>query len=135
MFVNKTHKVFYLLKHPQGNKGGVAISCWMYGRKFCFLNTHLIPHRQNSRQRVEQFKYILEKMMFGNYQKVMSHESVATYYKCCIVLLSVLSWTMIVLKFYVDTRRKNFKICKRYTSLKINYIFFWYFLVFKIKSF
>jgi len=59
-----------------GNKGGVAISCWMYGRKFCFLNTHLVPHRQYSKQRVEQFKYILEKMMFGNYQKVMSHDCV-----------------------------------------------------------
>jgi len=59
-----------------GNKGGVAISCWIYGKKFCFLNTHLIPHRQNSAARVEQFKYILDKMMFGDYQKVMSHDCV-----------------------------------------------------------
>nr|CAB3256245.1 inositol polyphosphate 5-phosphatase K-like [Phallusia mammillata] len=58
-----------------GNKGGVAVSTWIYGEKICFVNTHLAAHLSNDDDRVENFHQVIEGIDFDDTATIMSHDA------------------------------------------------------------
>eukprot|EP01134_Creolimax_fragrantissima_P003224 CFRG3224T1 len=44
------------------NKGGVGISFWLYGRRYCFINSHLAAHQDRVDERNEDYRTICAKL-------------------------------------------------------------------------
>ncbi|KAI4791359.1 hypothetical protein KUCAC02_034049, partial [Chaenocephalus aceratus] len=47
-----------------GNKGGVSVRLSFYGHMLCFLNCHLAAHMNYASERVDEFEYIMDKLVF-----------------------------------------------------------------------
>lgn len=62
-----------------GNKGGVAVSCWLYGQRVCFLNVHLSAHLENYEERIKDVEEIFREMEFGGKATVTSHDLVLMF--------------------------------------------------------
>lgn len=58
----------------QGNKGGLAIACKIYGRTICFTNLHLAAHLQCNEERVAQFDSILNDLELNGLHPILNHE-------------------------------------------------------------
>lgn len=53
-----------MITQPQGNKGGVGVHFNLYHTSLCFVNTHLSAHMEEVEKRNQEYKLIMDKMMF-----------------------------------------------------------------------
>nr|XP_039266862.1 inositol polyphosphate 5-phosphatase K-like [Styela clava] len=67
-----------LLVHGE-TKGGVAVSCNIYGQKVCFLNVHLSAHLNNDDARIDDINEIMKEMEFGGNATVQSHDLILMF--------------------------------------------------------